>query len=416
MLLTWVEIKDGIGMALGAINQNKFRAFLTILGVMVGVGTVIMLASIISGLRGAVVEEIEALGSNTIEVHVYEPGVDWDNLTAEQRNRPQITVGEAEAIKATCPSVEGVAPQNHYWKNGGNEVKYRNRKGNNPPVVGTWPEYMAVRDAHLMMGRFLTPIDLQFRAQVAVIGAELAQTLFEGDSPINKEIRVNGYRFRVIGVFEPVETNFDEDERNTMVAMPLSTFEKMYPEDEALTLVVRAESIERIEQAKEEMVSTLRKYRKVPFNKENNFALVTQESRQEDADEIIGYLYIAMIVITSVGLMVGGIGVMNIMLVSVTERTREIGIRKAIGAKRSNIVLQFLTEAMTLSGSGGLIGVIFGVAFGLIINAAFGFPLSVSMFWVVLGFVVAVSVGLISGMYPAIKASRLDPIEALRYE
>jgi len=179
---------------------------------------------------------------------------------------------------------------------------------------------------------------------------------------------------------------------------------------------VRATSHETIAQAEEEIITALRIYRKVPFNKPDNFALATQDQFREQVADITGYIYLAMIVITSVGLMVGGIGVMNIMLVSVTERTREIGVRKAIGAKRSNIILQFLTEAMSLSGIGGVVGVIVGVGLGLLLNTAFSFPVTLPIFWVVIGFVVSVSVGLISGMYPAIKAARLDPIEALRYE
>ena len=198
--------------------------------------------------------------------------------------------------------------------------------------------------------------------------------------------------------------------------IPLSTFEKLYPWEEELGLDVRAASYEQIGQAEEEMTSVLRQYRKVPFGEENNFYLSTSEEFKEQIENITKYIYLAGLIITSVGLMVGGIGVMNIMLVSVTERTREIGVRKAIGAKRSNIILQFLTEAMTLSGAGGVIGILFGVLLGVLINSLAGFPLTISIFWVVVGFVVAVSVGLASGLYPAVKAAWLDPIDALRYE
>jgi putative ABC transport system permease protein len=221
----------------------------------------------------------------------------------------------------------------------------------------------------------------------------------------------------VIGVFERRESSLGDDSgENQLVAMPLTVYEKMYPWEEELFLAVQAGSYEEIDQAKEEIINTLRVYRKVPYGKGNNFAISTQDTFREQYANISRYIYIAMIVITSVGLMVGGIGVMNIMLVSVTERTREIGVRKAIGAKRSNIILQFLTEAITLSGSGGVIGIGFGIIVGLSLNAAFGFPLGVSFIWVTIGFVVAVSVGLVSGIYPAIKAAKLDPIEALRYE
>jgi putative ABC transport system permease protein len=198
--------------------------------------------------------------------------------------------------------------------------------------------------------------------------------------------------------------------------IPLSTFSKLHPWEEALGLMVRARSYEEIDLAIEEITNVLRAYRRVPFNKENNFALSTQDQFKELVGNITQYLYIAAIVITSVGLMVGGIGVMNIMLVSVTERTREIGVRKAIGAKRSNIVLQFLTEAMTLSGTGGVIGVLLGVGLGMTVNGLLDWPVAIPVFWVIMGFGVSVSVGLVSGLYPAIKAAWLDPIEALRYE
>ncbi|KAA3634186.1 MAG: hypothetical protein DWP97_07630 [Calditrichaeota bacterium] len=200
------------------------------------------------------------------------------------------------------------------------------------------------------------------------------------------------------------------------MATPLSTFKKIHPWEEELFLAARATSYENMNLAIDEITGVLRNYRKVPFNKPDNFALSTQDQFKDFIAGITDYIYIVMIIITSVGLMVGGIGVMNIMLVSVTERTREIGVRKAIGAKRMNIIIQFLTEAMTLSGTGGLIGVLFGVSLGLIINGILGWPITVSMFWISIGFFVSVSVGLISGVYPAMKASKLDPIEALRYE
>jgi len=196
----------------------------------------------------------------------------------------------------------------------------------------------------------------------------------------------------------------------------MTTYSKLIPREKELLLQVRAISREHLDQAKEEIIAALRVFRKVPFDKPNDFGLSTQDQFKEEAEGITDVIYIIMIVITSVGLAVGGIGVMNIMLVSVTERTREIGVRKAIGAKRSNIILQFLTEAMSLAGLGGVIGVVVGVGLGMILNSSFGFPVALPVFWIIVGFAVSVSVGLVSGVYPAIKAARLDPIEALRYE
>ncbi len=416
MLLTWVEIRDAIAMGLGSLRANKLRSALTILGVMIGVASVIGLASIIDGLNSAVEGEIDTFGSNIIDIDRFPPGTDWDELTDAERNRPYMTTGEAEAIRDNCPTVEGVAPQNHYWAPGGNTIKYSNRKVSNVRYHGTWPDYLKVRDRNIIEGRFLSEIDVQTRAMVCVLGSKVAGSLFEDEPAIDKEVRLNGDRFMVIGVFEEVKSNFDNDYQNNLVTIPLSTKEKLQPWDKALSLVARARSMEEMEQAKEEIINALRVYRRVPFNKENNFALSTQDTFKEQIANITKYIYLAMIIITSVGLMVGGIGVMNIMLVSVTERTREIGVRKAIGAKRSNIVMQFLTEATTLSGVGGCIGIVAGMVLGLVANALLGFPLTLSLFWIAIGFVVSVTVGLVSGVYPAYKASRLDPIEALRYE
>jgi len=417
MLLTPIEVRDAVGMALGALRQNKLRTFLTILGVMVGVSSVIGLASVINGFNGAMEAEIEAIGSTTIiEIQRFGPGTDWDDLTEEERNRPFLTAGEANIIKATCPAVDGVAPMNHHWEQPSNTIKYSNQKVEGHRFLGTWPDFLGVLNRSMKSGRFVSKVDLDLRANVVVLGDDIAENLFEGIDPVGKEVRLNGNLLEVVGVLNHLESNFEEDWQNNLAIIPLSTFEKFHPWDEALTLTARAESLEKLDQAKEEIISALRIYRNVPFNKENNFALTTQDTYKEQAENITQYIYLGGLTITLVGLMVGGIGVMNIMLVSVTERTREIGVRKAIGAKRSNILLQFLTEAMTLSGTGGVIGIIFGVVAGLGINAILEFPITISIFWVITGFVGSVSVGLVSGVYPAYKASRLDPIEALRYE
>jgi putative ABC transport system permease protein len=416
MLLSPTEIRDALGMAWSSVRTNKLRSFLTILGVVVGVGSVIAMASVIDGLNKAAENEIARMGTNVIMVNKYPENTDWDNLTDEERNRPPITIGEAQAVLDNCPSVTAVAPSNYYFRPGGNEAKYMNRKFEGPNFMGTWPSFPAVRDKNLQSGRFIGETDMQFRLMACVIGSEIKNVLFPDEPAEGKEIRVNGDKFQVLGVFEPVKSNFGNDFENRLIAVPLTTYRKLIPWEKELGLMVRAASHETIVQAEEEITTALRIYRKVPFNKPDNFALATQDQFRDQVGKITGYIYLAMIVITSVGLMVGGIGVMNIMLVSVTERTREIGVRKAIGAKRANITLQFLTEAMSLSGIGGVVGVVVGVGLGLLLNTLFGFPVTLPIFWVVVGFVVSVSVGLVSGLYPAVKAARLDPIEALRYE
>ena len=416
MLLSPTEIRDAVLMALSSIMANKFRSFLTILGVMVGVGSVISMASVIDGLSLAADAEIDMLGNNVIIVDRFGPNVDYDKLSEDERNRPWPTEEEAKVILEKCPTVVNVAPQNHWRFPGGNVLKYRNRKFSNPTFNGTWPDLIEVRNTDMRKGRFFTQTDIQFRTSVCVIGVDIENVLFPNENSLGKRVRLNGKEFEVVGVYESAESNFGNDYWNRLISIPLSTYAKWLPYDKALTLEVAAASRQEMDQAKEEIISALRIHRKVPFGKPNTFYLSTQDQFKEQADSITDVIYIIMIVITSVGLLVGGIGVMNIMLVSVTERTREIGVRKAIGAKRSNIILQFLTEAMSLSGVGGVIGVVVGVTLGLILNSSFGFPVTLPIFWIVVGFGVSVSVGLISGVYPAVKAARLDPIEALRYE
>lgn len=416
MLLSPTEIRDAILMALSSIRANKFRSFLTILGVMVGVGSVISMASVIDGLSLAADAQIDMMGNNVIIVNRFGPGVDYDDMSDEERNRPYPTEEEAEVILQECPTVANVAPQNHWWFPGGNNIKYKNRKFSNATFNGTWPDLIEVRNTNMDKGRFFTQTDLQFRTKVCVIGTEIEGVLFPNENPLGKFVRLKGKEFEVIGVYEAAESNFGDSYWNRLISIPLSTYAKWLPYDKALTLEVAADTRQQMDQAKEEIISALRIHRKVPFGAPNTFYLSTQDQFKDEAEGITDVIYIIMIVITSVGLLVGGIGVMNIMLVSVTERTREIGVRKAIGAKRSNIILQFLTEAMSLSGVGGIIGVVVGVGLGMILNSSFGFPVTLPIFWVVIGFGVSVSVGLISGVYPAIKAAKLDPIESLRYE
>lgn len=405
-------------MALGSLGSNKFRSGLTILGVLIGVWSVIAMSSLINGLDGAVQSSIDQLGSNVLFVDRFPPGTDWDDLTDEQRNYPYMTIVEAEAIQNNCPSVLAVSPENHHWGSGseGNVVKYKGRRANRPALVGVWPEYQKVHAISVQFGRFITKMDDATRAMVCVLGDDVRNALFPGEDPIGKAIRVNNRRFIVVGVREKQDSMFDEGGENNKILIPLSTFMKLHSWDEALTLVVNAKSADALETAKEEIIVALRQVRKVPYDKENNFAVFGQENIREMVGNITKYIYLAMIIISSVGLMVGGVGVMNIMLVSVTERTREIGVRKAIGARKNNILWQFLIEAMTLSGTGGVLGIGAGVGTAVLIGALSPLPFGISPVFISLGFGVAVTVGLVAGIYPAYRAARVDPIESLRYE
>ncbi len=415
--MTLMEVKEGMLLAIGSLTANKFRSGLTILGVLIGVWSVIAMSSLIKGLDDAVQESISELGSNILFIDRFAPGTDYEDLTEEQRNYKHMSMVEAHAIKDNCPAVLAVSPENHFWANGGNVIKYRDHKANQPAICGVLPDYQKVRDVAVASGRFITEVDNNLHAKVCVIGSDIKDVLFPNEDPINKEIRINNERFTVIGVREKNETLFGGDDgMNNKALIPLETFTKLYPWDKYLTLTVGVTSADQMEAAKEQMTSVLRRVRNVPYDKENNFAIFGQENIREMVGDITKYIYIAMVVISSVGLMVGGVGVMNIMLVSVTERTREIGVRKAIGARRNNILWQFLVEAMTLSGTGGLIGIGAGILTALLIGMLTPVPFGVSPLFLSLGFLVAISVGLVAGMYPAYRAASVDPIESLRYE
>lgn len=401
-------------MALSAIRTNKMRSFLTVLGVLVGVASVIGMVSIITGLNQSMANQIESLGSNVIYISQYEM-VHFGGTSAEERKRKDITVEHAEAIRSYCPSVGAVSPENHYWARGGNKVKYEDNKANRPAVVGVVPDYEVVNNCFAVEGRFFTEGNINFRAHVTVLGNDVKDALFPNLDPLGKEIRINSKKFTVIGVMEQ-KPKFLGETQDNYVLIPLSTFKRMYPEDKALTLLARPKSPELTEKAIDEIRQLLRRMRGVPYDQPDDFAISTQEDLMDMYNKITGAIYLVMVVISSIGLLVGGVGVMNIMLVSVTERTREIGIRKAVGAKKRNILWQFLIEAMTLSGSGGILGIVIGLLLGEFVAVVSPLPAGVSVFWIILGFSFSVSVGLIFGIYPAYRAARLDPIVSLRYE
>ncbi|RKX20432.1 MAG: hypothetical protein DRP26_01710, partial [Candidatus Zixiibacteriota bacterium] len=408
-----LELKESLIMALGTIRAHKLRSFLTILGVLVGVTAIIGMVSLIEGLNSSMSKQIESLGSNVIYVSKYKPGIQTGRRSSSERNRPGITFEDAQAIMRFCPAVEAVSPQNYFTQRGGNIAKYKENKARYPSFFGTLPDYEKVNNFFVENGRFITDTDVKYRSFVCVIGDDVAKALFPHTDPINKEILVNNDKFLVIGVMEKRETIMGSRENN-FILIPYGTFKKIHPEEVELWLACKARSPELLQEAIDQITDLMRRRRGLKYNDENNFAIFTQENLMEIWTSLTQAVWLVMIVISSIGLLVGGVGVMNIMLVSVTERTKEIGIRKAVGAKRSNILWQFLIEAITLSGFGGVMGIICGILLSQFIALISPLPAVVPVLWVIIGFSFSVGVALIFGMYPAARASRLDPIECLR--
>jgi len=410
-----IEYKESMVMAVGTFKAHKLRSFLTILGVLIGVSSIIGMVSLIEGLNGSIQNQIESLGSNVIYISKYKPGVVMGHRSSSERNRPAIVYEDALAIKRYCPDVIGVAPQNYYHERGGNIVKFRDNQARNPAFFGTLPDYEDVNNSYVASGRFINYNDEKYRAFVCVIGADIVDAIFPGIDPLDKQITINGDKFTVVGVMEKRETVMGSSENN-YVLIPYNTFKKIHPEEKELWLSAKARSQEVLQDAIDQITDLMRRRHGLKYTQEDDFAVFTQENLMDIWESLTQAVWLVMIVISSIGLLVGGVGVMNIMLVSVTERTREIGIRKAVGARRSTILWQFLIEAATLSGIGGILGIIVGILISQFIALVSPLPAVVSIPWVIIGFCFSVAVAIIFGLYPAARASRLDPIEALRYE
>jgi putative ABC transport system permease protein len=414
--MTLYEIKESIVLALATFKAHKMRSFLTVLGVLIGVFTIITVVSVITGLNNSMTRQIESMGSNVIYVSKFKPGISFGgHRSAAERNRKGITYEDARAILEGCPAIAAASPQNFYFQQGGNSAKYKDHEIKNPTFFGTSSDYEIVNNSVVSSGRFFDESDDKSHNMVAVIGSDVAEKLFEGEEPLGKQILVNGDKYTVIGVNGKKETIAGSDD-NRFVAIPYGTFKKIHPQEKELWLSLKAASADAMQEAIDQVTEMMRRRHGLKYNDPDDFAVFTQESILEIWNQITQAIWLVMIVISSIGLLVGGVGVMNIMLVSVTERTKEIGIRMAIGARRQDILWQFLIEAMALSGFGGILGILFGIAGGQIIAALTPLPAEVSWLWVAIGFGFSVGVALIFGIYPAARASKLDPIECLRYE
>ncbi|NQT78939.1 MAG: ABC transporter permease [Candidatus Aminicenantes bacterium] len=409
-------MKEVINMALDSIKSHKLRSFLTLLGIMIGVMTVIGMVSIIQGLNRSFLGMLESAGSDLISVYKYDP-VQMGRRSEEERQRKDLTFEDAVAIEQECSLVKAVAVDLIARITESIPIKYRNIKSQDSIVLGMNEKWPVVISIYLPEeGRFLTKNDISHRTKVCVLGSELAETLFPHVHALEKKIRIGPEEFTVVGVLEKRGSIFGQSQDN-FVGIPITTLMKYFPYDLSdIEIIATPKEHGYMQDTIEQIINVLRRRRKVGFGKPNDFVIATQDTFLTLYNQMTGGVYLVMVVISSISLLVGGIGVMNIMLVSVKERTREIGIRKAIGARSADILKQFLIEAIFLTGLGGALGVIIGFGISFLVRAATPLPTSVTAWSVVLGLFVSISVGLLFGILPARKASKMDPIIALRYE
>ena len=408
------NLRENLLLALDTLRTHKFRSFLTILGVLIGTTTVIGVASIITGLNTQLVQAAEDYGTRTIFVYKFEAGIRF-RLTREERMRKPLSYEDAVAIRNECPDVETVGVEMSQW---GAPVitKYKGQEMYDAGLTGATADDFRVNGAAFAEGRPFTEFEDVHRRNVAVIGANVVKMFFQNENPVGKSIVVDGNTFQIIGALEQRQQVLGDNGADRTIYIPYWTYRKIYTQNKENFILAMAYP-GRMNQAMDEITGVLRRLRHVKPSQPNNFGLATADSIIREFHEITGTVALALIVLSSIGLLVGGIGVMNIMLVSVTERTREIGVRKAIGARRHDITWQFLLEAMTLTGTGGLLGILVGYLLSFVIRTLVpSLPSSVPLWSVFAGFLVSISIGLFFGMWPAMKASRLDPIVALRHE
>ena len=412
--MQWITWLSSVKMALATVRESKMRSFLTVLGVIIGTGTIIGVGSIIAGMDHAITEIIKQFGPNTMIVFKFTGGFRMGRLTPEEWKRKPLTIEDARAIAERCPSVDHVSPYLFPDFQGIRKARYKGNEVYQPEIGGTEEGY-AAGGTEMKYGRFLTDVENRRRMPVVVLGEDIAGTLIPEGNPIGKWVEVMGRQFEVVGVMKRPAANMpgQEDRR---ALLPYFTMKKMFPAAKENMLVIMAKE-GLLPKAIDEVRMVLRQQRKVKFSEPDNFWISTAEQMIEQFHNVTSMVALVMVVLSSIGLLVGGIGVMNIMLMSVTERTKEIGVRKALGARRFDIILQFLTEASTLTFLGGILGMIFGWIISVVARLIFPMLVTQVPLWAAAsGIIVSVAVGLFFGIWPASKAARLDPVVALRYE
>jgi putative ABC transport system permease protein len=415
--LSWTE---NVHFALVAMRAQKLRTFLTLLGVVAGVATVIMMVSFVTGFDRSVTKAFSSFGTELVQFQKYEPrfGGGPRELPENQRNRRDLTLEEAAALKRLATLAGAVSPERYYAQPV--EVRTRRQIANNPVIVGATPDYASANNGFVRDGRFLIEADVRHASRVTVLGTDVADALFPHQDPIGRAITIDGRAFQIVGVLEKKGAFLGGSNDNLMI-IPISTFDEQFPQvrnggRDTLHIATVPRRAEDYDAMTEQETAILRTQRKLRPNQPNDFAIFTSQGMLTNFRQITGGVAAVMILIAGIALVVGGVGVMNIMLVNVTQRTREIGLRKALGATRRDVAVQFLAEAVTLTGVGGAIGIAVGLGAALIARLAFNFQAAAPLWSVLLGFGVSTAVGLVAGIWPAVKAARKDPIEALRYE
>lgn len=413
--LAWLE---NVRFALGSMRAQKLRSFLTILGVVAGVATVIMMVSFVAGFNNAIADAFASFGTHLVQFQKFEPRFGDGETPEEERKRRNLEVGDAEALKRLATLAAAVSPERYVFRSV--DVKAGKAVANSPVIVGVTPDYSPANNQFVQDGRFLTDNDLRHAARVAVISTDVADALYPNRDPIDQPITVDGQSFRVVGLFVKKGSILGGSLDN-FVVMPLSTFDGMFPEvkngsGDSLHIATIPRRPEDFTALIAQETAILRIRRKLHANQDNDFAVFTSDGQRQNFQQITGGVAAVMVLIAGIALLVGGVGVMNIMLVNVTQRTREIGLRKALGGTRRDIAVQFLAEAVTLTGVGGGLGIAIGLGAALLARLLFHFQAAAPLWSVLLGFGVSTTVGLVFGLWPALKAARQDPIEALRYE
>jgi len=413
------DFKETVTMALGTLRANKMRSGLTILGIVIGVLTVITISSVVNGLNSGVEGLVQSLGSNIL--FIYRFPAFTGRPTTEMLTRKQLTYDDALAMRL-LPHVVAVSPALQYTDNtapgrsGVTAIKGGGKNMQSTILTGVSDEEKDVSDLDMLDGRFIDQGDQERAARVVVLGYDTADQLFPGQSAIGREVEAAGMMFTVVGVLDKQKQAFGggKNPQDNQAYFPVTTFHYMHPEELDYWITLKYDDPKNRLTVVDELTELLRRRRKVLNEKPDNFAIFGTDVITRLWDEITGGLFLLMFSLSCVALMVGGVGVMNIMLVSVTERTREIGVRKAIGATKKTILTQFTLEAITLCAVGGVIGVVLGSLIAL--GVGHWLPTVLSPLWVATAFLSSCAIGLIFGIYPAWKAANLDPIEALRYE